>query len=129
MSTEFLYTDSSFGWLANEIHISQARRETPRPVREKIEIPVEAKAETFKAARLPADFSHEKAYLRARHLRALKFGELMGDLARVIVDAVSGIRQSLTRSGKTEDLEQEVDFDTGTRQESQRNLQRAFLEA
>ena len=137
MNSELLYTDSSFGWLANEINIAQVRRDAEVPAQDRAElpaldrteVPAQVKVLPFEEVRLPADFSVDRAILKAKHLRALQLGEFLGSFARSLSDSISRIGQGLTNLRNPFGVARLANFDTGTRHESQRKLREAFLEA
>lgn len=141
MSSELLYTDSSFSWLANEIHIAQVQRDAVRPAQDKAKRqvrngaerqavpPAQEKSRRFEEVRIPAGFSVDQALLNARHLRALQLGEYLGSFAKAISDSISRMGRGLIGSRKGSRAEGQVNFDAGTRHESQRKLSEAFLEA
>lgn len=141
MSSELLYTDSSFSWLANEINIAQIQRDTVRPAQDRAgrQIrngaerqavrPAQNNAKRLEEVRFPAEVSMDQAILNAKHLRALQLGEYLGSFAKAISDSISRMGRGLIDSRKGSKAQGQVDFDARTRHESQRKLSEAFLEA
>jgi hypothetical protein len=104
MSTEFLYNSSSFDWLAKEIRRGQARRKNGGKTDRNGQNP-----KRLEVLRLPVNFSHEAAFLKAKHLRALKFGEWLGSAARRVVQTIANLAAWL--NGNNRDAGRVKDFE------------------